>query len=83
VRKVSDKDKENLMTTIVGFLLGYVFAWKLGPPELAKSRTAWADIRKSEMTKSIFGGASVVISALLRQGLDALINQKQSTRRRR
>ena len=71
------------MTTIVGFLLGYVFAWKLGPPEFGKTRTAWSDIRKSEVTKSFLGGAGLVASVLLRQGLDAVIHGSKAPQRRR
>jgi hypothetical protein len=68
------------VTTIVGFILGYVFASKVGPVEMKKTRSAWAAIRKSEVTQSFFGGASLVMGVMLRQGLAAILNDKQGRR---
>jgi len=70
------------VTTIVGFILGYAFAWKVGTLEMDKINTAWSDIRKSEFTRSYVGGASVVAGALLRQALFNLVNEPKSRRRR-
>jgi len=63
------------MNMMIGFVLGYVFAWKAGLLELDKISQAWSDIKKSQETQALVGGTMTIAGGLLRQVLASTLRE--------